>query len=887
MLCMASSACEEKAPSGKLSDSDTDGDGWPDLEEAACHTDPTNPTSIPLDSDRDLLCDAVDDDDDDDGWSDQDEIDCRTDPNDALSQPEDPDANGVCNPWGGYPPGNAWYGLGTSEPAPWSVFAMASTGGSGISGVPGEAGEMPSLATDSAGRVVVAWMQSRCIHEAGPTGCTYRSAVYLRRFSGSAWAPLGDSTQPGGLSGIDIQCGLPKVAIGPDNEPVVAWSCYRDPDSASIHVQRFRSGEWQVLAGFGNELGLLDPSEFHGHLDIAVDAAGSVWLVWIESGIRVYAKLYDGSTWQDVAGSATGAGIGEAASGAFFPDVALYPDGTPAIAWVAQDAPGPGHYALSRLRAGAWEPVPAPTAADSRGYGLGRPISIATRGDGSLVAAWRDAPAEHDALYVAAWDDVTWSEISGSATGAGLGPAPADISLVIDGTDSPWVAWIEEASVVHNWLHVHRATGSGWVDTATSAPFAAGDVGVAGLSLLADDTPVVVWAGSYNRGPLFAAQYSSDGWVSVGDTRTGHGLGNDEIIAVDLVADAQAPLSVTWIEVTDFTDPIATLKHLVWTPGVWAPRPGSLDASGGVGSAVPYWSPAPLFCSSTAEIVTRDPNGWVRYRHDGTTWQASSFSAHDGYFAVDALGRVTIVWWEAEALRAMRVDGSTSEDLGSPSAAAVLPASGYQHDWSMVAIDPDGEPVVAWVVAAESEAFRTGEVLLVRRMAGTWQEVDNSATFPGLTDGTGQARWPRVVVGGDNEPIVVWQQTDGYDLWAGSEVRLVRHGPLGWSGLGGSALAAGISNNPGGSFLPIVALDTHDNPIVAWGDSSSGSFEVYLRHWFHGQWLEHWGSAVGGGVSNSAAQSWPMDLFADARRICVAYTEAGDPTPLMLRCSDL
>ena len=79
---------------------DSDGDGWTDLIESACSTDPDDPNSVPIDSDSDDVCDVVDSDDDNDGFSDIDEItNCgeNNDPLNPVDTPTDTDGDQICN----------------------------------------------------------------------------------------------------------------------------------------------------------------------------------------------------------------------------------------------------------------------------------------------------------------------------------------------------------------------------------------------------------------------------------------------------------------------------------------------------------------------------------------------------------------------------------------------------------------------------------------------------------------------------------------------------------------------------------------------------------------------------------------------------------------------
>ena len=78
-------------------DADSDGDGWTDHHEEACHTDPLNWQDIPLDTDSSGLCDYLDMDDDNDGWWDHVEQICGSDPLLVDSVPNDFDGDGICD----------------------------------------------------------------------------------------------------------------------------------------------------------------------------------------------------------------------------------------------------------------------------------------------------------------------------------------------------------------------------------------------------------------------------------------------------------------------------------------------------------------------------------------------------------------------------------------------------------------------------------------------------------------------------------------------------------------------------------------------------------------------------------------------------------------------
>ena len=128
-------------------DLDDDGDGWNDIDESNCGTDPLDGNDVPVDTDMNGICDALegddfdgdgipndsdpdddndgvddidddfplnpnettdtdgdgvgnnaDEDDDNDGWIDENEVGCGTDPLDDSSVPADYDSDSVCDP---------------------------------------------------------------------------------------------------------------------------------------------------------------------------------------------------------------------------------------------------------------------------------------------------------------------------------------------------------------------------------------------------------------------------------------------------------------------------------------------------------------------------------------------------------------------------------------------------------------------------------------------------------------------------------------------------------------------------------------------------------------------------------------------------------------------
>ncbi|MCA9950926.1 MAG: hypothetical protein KDE48_14845, partial [Anaerolineales bacterium] len=129
-----------------------------------------------------------------------------------------------------------------------------------------------------------------------------------------------------------------------------------------------------------------------------------------------------------------------------------------------------------------------------------------------------------------------------------------------------------------------------------------------------------------------------------------------------------------------------------------------------------------------------------------------------------------------------------------------------------------GPTYVAWHDHSHDE---NAAEIYIRNVNG--DEVgSNSASVGGISNTPGQSSSASLTVSDDGQLFVAWEDnTNGnYEIY-------VRHwNGYQWSELGtGSASGGGISNNPGDSLRPRVALDPNGTPYIAWYDNSSGNYE--------------------------------------------------------------
>lgn len=319
-----------------------------------------------------------------------------------------------------------------------------------------------------------------------------------------------------------------------------------------------------------------------------------------------------------------------------------------------------------------------------------------------------------------------------------------------------------------------------------------------------------------------------------------------------------------------------------WSGTQWAELAGS-GSGGGVsaslqaarypalalessGAPVMAWADA---TSGPSQIYLRRWNGtqWVELGGSATAGGISNLgigeAAHRCALALDGANNPAVAWIMTTAfvgsfqLFFRRWDGAQWVELGGSASGTGLATdvSGFP----VVAVDPSGNPVVAWQQSVSGMTPRV-QIYLKRWNGTQWVEQGGSATSGGVSNTPGLlAESPSLALDGAGNPTVAWQDGGSGTLqiylkqWSGTQ----------WAELGSSATAGGVSGTTGEAQSPSVALDS-GNPLVAWMDTQSGNAEIYLKKWTGTQWVELGGSATTGGVSNTAGASETPSLALDA-----------------------
>jgi hypothetical protein len=355
--------------------------------------------------------------------------------------------DGTGHPW------IAWEGLENSVKSiqlrRWDGAVWVGVGGSdSLYGLSEGAGnEQPSLVLDSSGRPVVSW--------------THLQGLYVRHWDGSAWVGYGNSDNNTGISGVSAF--LSKVRLDSSDRPTVVWQFTpptigdQPPSLTQIYLKSWNGNSWQELGGSASGGGLSNAAFFSEAPDVAMDAAGNPVVAWSHcdvpgQGIFIYVKRWTGSSWAELGGSASGNGIsGQGALGSS-PSIAIDSSGNPVVAW--------------------------------HEYGL----------TGNVYGD----------IYLRRWNGSVWEQLGGSATGGGISATGSSSgarypSLKLGPSDQPVVAWGNGPAFSSDEIYVKTWDGNAWVELAGSASgggvsnTASQSSTFASLALTSAGEPAVAW----------------------------------------------------------------------------------------------------------------------------------------------------------------------------------------------------------------------------------------------------------------------------------------------------------------------------------------------------------------------------------------------------------
>jgi serine/threonine protein kinase len=182
-------------------------------------------------------------------------------------------------------------------------------------------------------------------------------------------------------------------------------------------------------------------------------------------------------------------------------------------------------------------------------------------------------------------------------------------------------------------------------------------------------------------------------------------------------------------------------------------------------------------------------------------------------------------------------------------------------------LDRRGWPVVAWFDTSSGNT----EIYLRRWDGRNWAELGGSGSGGGISQSPGDSRDPSLALDAEDRPWVAWSE----EVNGKNEIYLRRWDGTNWVEVGGSGSKGGLSGSLNYSRQPVLALDPAGLPVVCWYclpnpvPPGGGRHEIYLKRWDGERWAELGKSATGGGISSTPGESYSP---------CLALDRSGNPT---------
>jgi hypothetical protein len=324
--------------------------------------------------------------------------------------------------------------------ANWVEMGTDSAWEGGISNNRGESTH-PDIVVDREGNPIVCWRDEE--------GTRFvRGQIYVRRWNGSSWAEMGKGSASGrGISSNKTYSSYPSIAIGSDNEPIICWARTLGDKSGEICVRRWDGSTWREMGKSLISLDNTGPGVWSVvHPKIAVDLNGNPIICWAEyasGNWEIYVKRWDGSGWVEMGkGSASGGGISNNTGSSVEPAIAVGGDNEPVVCWRDRTS-GNAEVYVRRWSGATW--VEIGSGSGSRG-GISHDgqssmhPDIAIGPDGNPAICWTSGE-----IYVKRWDGASWVEVGkGSATGGGISnnsKVSGNPAIVIDSDGNAVVVW--------------------------------------------------------------------------------------------------------------------------------------------------------------------------------------------------------------------------------------------------------------------------------------------------------------------------------------------------------------------------------------------------------------------------------------------------------------
>lgn len=634
----------------------------------------------------------------------------------------------------------------------------------------------------------------------------------------------------------NTQAELSKVVLDKDGYPVVSFTaCFPTNSLCSntelyVYVARWNGNSWIQLgealsSSFNSSFSNLFTGNSH-EPSLAVDSSGNpvASVSDVPDGgldYDLYVKRWNGSSWVQL-----GTALNVMARDAYNPSLALDSSDNPVVSWQED----PGDIYVKRWDGISW--VQLGTALDLNTNHRSTESSLALDSSGNPVVSWQECDSLDSSgscisnynIYVKRWNGSSWVQLGGILD-VNPNQNAFDSRLALDSSGNPVVSWRES-----NQLNVKRWTGSSWVQLGTA--IFNGTPPRYSLAVQPSGNPVISWEGSGN---IYVIRWTETGWEQIGGAWDDGDLTSS---IPSLVLDTSGNPVVSWTACSP-SGIHGCVSHTIYVKGYYKnsfkPYGGSLHFAIEDNSINPSMTLTP---TGNPMVAWQEYAGTTWYhdifvrRWDGTGWPSvgnsdvkisSSNDSINPSVVSDSAGNPVVAWAEGPGglnsynIYVQRWNGTAWVSYGSGT--PIDRTASNNATEPSIALDSNNRPYVAWV-----EEVNGSRNIYVKRWNGSnWVWVGGSAALDvGINNYVGK---PTLAIGSDNKPVIAWAEENSS---GNSNIYVKRLVGNTWTLVGTGPIDRVIANY---AESPSLDLDNSNNPVVAWSEFVSTSWNVYSKRW--------------------------------------------------------
>lgn len=252
--------------------------------------------------------------------------------------------------------------------------------------------------------------------------------------------------------------------------------------------------------------------------DVAIKPDGYPCVTWTNDD-DIYLRCWNGSAWEQLGNSASSGGISDDLGRSIFPAMTISPDGIIYVAWANQETTNSRVY-IKRWHNEQWEEVGLGSAMGqgvSETEGASAP-DIAISSSGMLYLVWGHRFS--GSIYVKRWNNEVWEEVGDhSASDSGISEMPGDSgwpAIGFDHSDNPYVVWVHKFNNDHG-IFVKMFDGEQWQalgKSPISPPITTNLIGhfaIPDIAITSSGNAYVVWETDNN---IFVRYWNGEEWVA-------------------------------------------------------------------------------------------------------------------------------------------------------------------------------------------------------------------------------------------------------------------------------------------------------------------------------------------------------------------------------------